>query len=85
MNVKNVRDLTNKLGVAEWKVVSTKDHLPFELEKAKAMAELEIASKHRTTTELELSRTYYKKERDQAVLKLTKVRIICWCYFNVPI
>ena len=75
-NVKTVGDLSNKLDTAERKMVSTKDHLTFELQKAEAMAELGLASSARTIKELENARTHYKKERDDAVTKLTKVRIL---------
>ena len=75
-NVKTVGDLSNKLDTAERKVVSTKDHLTFELQKAEAVAELGLASSARTIKELQLARTHYKKERDDAVTKLTKVRIL---------
>ena len=77
VNVKHVGSLSIKLDTAKWKVVSTKDHLKFELKKTKAMAVLRIASKQRTITELELLRTHYKKERDPVVEKLTKVLRLC--------
>ena len=75
-NVKTVGDLSNKLDTAERKVVSTKDHLTFELQKAEAMAELGLASHARTIKELQLARTHYMKERGDAVAKLTKVRVL---------
>lgn len=66
-NVNNVGDLSSKLDMAGRKVISTKDHLTFELKKVRTMAELGIASKQRTIVKLETVRTKYKKERDQEI------------------
>ena len=74
-NVKTVGDLSNKLDTAERKAKLTQDRLTFELEKAAAMSALGIQSHQRTIAELEASRSHYKKERDLAVEKLTKVRV----------
>ena len=76
--MKCVEELNIKLDSETCKVVATRVQLTFQLESSKTMVVADGLTKQQIILDLQSGAINLKKERDQAVEKYTRVRMLCF-------
>ena len=81
VKLKSDGDLNIQLDSDTLKMVATKAQLTYQLESSKALAAVDGVTEQWMITDLQLAATQLKNERYQAVEKLSRVRMLFFCFF----